>query len=181
MAAVLAQAAGWAGWAGVWLLCAVGMGLSLLTLSGTWLVLLAGVLARLLGPAGGEAFPGWATLAAFAGICVAVEAGEWCSSSWGIAKRGGSGAAGWMSLLGGIAGAVLGGIFIPVFVVGPLAGMLAGSFLGAFWVERRRLRRSGAATRIAMGAVWAQLAVLVLKVAATAGMIAWLAAGVAVF
>jgi len=174
--AVLAHAAEWAGWAGVWLLCAAGMGLSLLTISGTWLVLAAGVLARLLG--GG--FPGWGTLAAFGGVCVAVEAGEWYSSSWGITKRGGSGAAGWMSLLGGIAGAVLGGIFIPLAIVGPLAGMLAGSFLGAYAVERHRLRRNGAAAHVAMGAVWAQLGMLVLKVAATAGMIAWLVAGVAV-
>lgn len=83
-------------------------------------------------------------------------------------------------MLGGIAGAVLGGIFIPLAIVGPLAGMLAGSFLGAYAVERHRLRRNGAAAHVAMGAVWAQLGMLVLKVAATAGMIAWLVAGVAV-
>ena len=84
-------------------------------------------------------------------------------------RRGGSSAAGWAALGGGLAGMILGGL-LPVPLLGSLVGMLVGSYLCAYAVEKRRLRQSAPAARIARGAVWARLAVLFLKTAAALGM-----------
>jgi uncharacterized protein YqgC (DUF456 family) len=63
------------------------------------------------------------------------------------------------------------GSLIPVPLVGSLSGMLVGSFVCVYAVERRRLPEGGAAG-IAWGTVIARVAVLLLKVTVTLGMIA---------
>ena len=80
-------------------------------------------------------------------------------------------------LLGSLGGMILGSLLIPVPLLGGLIGMLAGSFTLVYWTEKRRLQRIDHAAHIATGAVLAGMAVLLLKVAATAGLILWLAGG----
>lgn len=161
-------------WTGVALLCLGGLLLAVFSISGTWLVLgAAGGAALLTGPG---AFPGWPTLLGMAAICAAVDITEWFAARWGVRRRGGSAAAGWLAILGSLGGAILGGMVFPV--LGSLVGMLAGSFALVYWVEKRRLQRVDAAAHIATGAVLAGMAVLVLKVAATAGLVLWLAIGI---
>ncbi len=160
-------------WTACALLCLGGLVLAVFSISGTWLVLGAAIGAALLtGP--GE-FPGWPALAGFFAVCAAVDVVEWFAASWGVRRRGGSAAAGWLALLGSLAGAILGGMVVPV--LGSLVGMLLGSFALVFLAERRRLRKTDRAAHIATGAVLAGIAVLLLKVAATAGLVLWLAAG----
>jgi uncharacterized protein YqgC (DUF456 family) len=77
------------------------------------------------------------------------------------------------ALVGGILGLLLGSI-IPVPLVGSLIGMLAGSFGLVYWVEQRRLSHSEQAAHIAWGSVLGRMAMLLLKVAVTLGMIVWL-------
>ena len=160
-------------WAACALLCLGGLALSVFSISGTWLVLGATIGAALL--TGPDQFPAWPALAGFFAVCAAVDVVEWFAASWGVRRRGGSAAAGWMALLGSLAGAILGGMVVPV--LGSLVGMLAGSFALVYWIEKRRLRKMEAAAHIATGAVLAGMSMLLLKVVATAGLILWLTAG----
>jgi hypothetical protein len=161
------------GYAVVVVLCLVGLILSCVSLSGTWVVLAGALLAKFL--SAGE-FPGWAALGVMAAVSVLVEVAEFFAGTWGVTRRGGSGLAGFMALVGGIAGLFLGAL-IPIPILGSLLGMTIGSFTLVFLVEQRRLRQKGAAAHIAWGAVLARMLMIMLKVAATLGMIAYLALG----
>jgi uncharacterized protein len=160
----------------VWLICAVGVCLSCLSISGTWLVVIATIIAAMLSGAG---FPGVGTILFFIYIAVMVEVGEVVAGAWGVKKRGGSGWAGFMAVVGGLLGLFLGS-FIPMPGLGSLLGMMAGSFVFVYLVEVRRLKKAGAAVHIATGAVIARVLVVLMKVVATLGMTAWLAIGLAV-
>ena len=190
-------------WTACALLCLGGLILAVFSISGTWLVLGAAIGAAFLsGP--GE-FPGWPALLAFGAVCAAVDIIEWFAAAWGVRRRGGSAAAGWMALLGyepkmamgpiigiggvdmlippsaltvllgSLAGAILGGMVVPV--LGSLVGMLLGSFALVYMAERRRLQRADQAAHVARGAVLAGISVLLLKVVATAALVLWLAIG----
>ena len=160
-------------WTACGLLCLGGLVLAAFSISGTWLVLGAALGAALL--TGPDQFPAWPTLLGMFAVCAGVDIVEWFAASYGVRRRGGSAAAGWLALLGSLAGAILGGMVVPV--LGSLAGMLAGSFALVYWFEKRRLKKSDHAAHIATGAVLAGMAMLLLKVVATAGLILWLAAG----
>lgn len=157
-------------------LCLVGLFLSCLSISGTWLVVLGTVLATFVS---GAEFPGFGTVLLFVYLAVLVEVAENVSGFWGVKKRGGSGWAGLAALVGGLAGAFLGSL-IPVPLVGTLLGMLAGSFGLVYLVELRRLRSHDPAMHIAVGAVLARMFVVLLKVIMTLAMSIWLFVGVAV-
>jgi uncharacterized protein YqgC (DUF456 family) len=160
-------------WTACALLCLGGLILAVFSISGTWLVLGAAIGAALLtGP--GE-FPGWPALLAFGAVCAAVDIIEWFAAAWGVRRRGGSAAAGWMALLGSLAGAILGGMIVPV--LGSLVGMLLGSFALVYLPDRRRLQRADQAAHVARGAVLAGISGLLLKILATAALVLWLAAG----
>ncbi len=161
------------GWLGVAALGLAGLGLSCLSLSGTWLVVLGTVLAAFLSGAG---FPGWGTVLGFIVLAGLVEVGEFFSSVWGVKKRGGSNWAGFAALAGGILGLFL-GAFIPIPLVGSLIGMMLGSFSLVYLVEKQRLKKDAPAVHIAFGAVVARVLVVLLKVGATLGMLAFLGFG----
>ena len=162
-----------AGFLWVWLMCAVGIAISCLGISGTWLVVGATVIAAMLS---GTGFPGLGTILFFVYLAVLVEVGEVVAGAWGVKKRGGSGWAGFMAVVGGLLGLFIGSVILPP-VIGSLLGMLAGSFALVYLVEVRRLRQSGAAAHIALGAVLARMLVILVKVLASLGMTAWLAFG----
>jgi len=156
-------------------ICLAGFVLSCLSLSGTWLVLVAtGFLSLVLWPD----FPGIATPVIFLLLCIGVEVLEAFAGAWGVQKRGGSKAAGWAALGGGFLGMVLGGMVIPV--LGNLLGMLLLSFSAAFLVERSNLKKTEHAAHIAWGAVLARVGVIFLKVGATVIMTAALFIGLAI-
>lgn len=155
------------------LLCVAGLALSLLTLSGTWLVALAAVLAM---PIPGKSFPGIGTVALFFLICAAVEGVEAVAGALGVRKRGGSALAGVLAIAGGLIGLVL-GTFIPIPVFGSILGMLAGSFVLVYLAEKQRLKHSRHAAHIAWGTVIGRIFVLFVKVTATLGLAVALWAG----
>lgn len=155
------------------LICLGGLIMSCLSLSGTWLVFAAtGLLAWLRWPD----FPGVVTLVVFLLLCIGVEILEAVAGAWGVQKRGGSKAAGWAALLGGLIGMVFGGMIIPV--IGNLIGMLLGSFGLAFWVEHARMKKADHAAHVAFGAVVARLGVIFVKVGITLAMITTLVIGI---
>lgn len=162
-----------AGVAAIVLLCVAGLVLSCLSISGTWLVAGAAILALALRPGG---FPGWWTVGAFLLVCGIVELLEAFAGVWGVQRRGGSRLAGLAAFVGGFLG-ILPGSLIPVPILGQLLGMLAGSFLLVFAAEALRLKKADRAAHIAWGTVIARAAVIMLKVVVTMGMIVVLAGG----
>ena len=159
----------------VWVMCLVGLLLSCLSISGTWMVVAATLLSMLLVHTG---FPGIGTLLLMIWIAICVEVVEYVAGVWGVKKRDGSNWSGLAALVGGMAGLIVGTI-IPIPVLGSLVGMTAGSFGLVYAVERYRLKRIEPAVHIALGTVAARFFVVLLKVGVTLGMMAWLAIGLA--
>jgi uncharacterized protein YqgC (DUF456 family) len=151
------------------LLCLIGIFLSVLAFSGTWMVLLAALITFF-----STDVPTPGTLILFALLCIATEVFEALSGWLGVQKRGGSRLAGLAALTGGLIGAVIGSGIFPI--IGTFLGMLAGSFALAFLIEWKRLKHHGQAATIAVGAVLARLGVMCLKTLMTLGMIVWLLA-----
>jgi len=152
------------------LLCAIGLILSALAFSGTWLVLLAALITKL-----SIGFPTLGTLIAFALLCIATEALEALAGFLGVQKRGGSRLAGGAAIFGGLLGAVIGSAIFPI--LGTLIGMLLGSFGLAYAAEALLAKKHAEAAHIALGAVWARLGVMLFKTVLTAGMSLWLLIG----
>ena len=159
------------------LLCFIGFVLSCLSLSGTWVVFGASLLVAW---SRWPDFPGIGTLMVFLLICISVEIVEAFAGAWGVQKRGGSKAAGWAALGGGLLGMLLGTVVIPIPIAGSLAGMMIGSFGCAFLVEHSKIKQADHAAHVATGAVLARLGVIFLKVGMTLLMSMILAIGVAV-
>jgi uncharacterized protein YqgC (DUF456 family) len=158
----------------VWLLCAVGVILSVLSISGTWLVLLASLILMLIR---GDAFPGWVTVAFFAVVCVVVEVLDTVAGSLGVKRTGGSKASVWAAFFAGIVGMFVGGALIPV--IGSVIGMLVFSFVVVYYIEKRDMEKTGGdAARVATATVVARVLVVLLKLIATFAMIIWLICGV---
>ena len=155
------------------LLCAGGVVLSCLSISGTWLVVAGTVLAAIMRRSG---FPGWWTVLVFVVIAVMVEIVEAVAGAFGVRRRGGSRFAGLVAVAGGILGLWL-GAFIPVPVFGSLVGMVVMSFILVFGVEAHRLRKVAKAAGIAWGTVVAHVFVVLLKVTVTVGMAVYLLVG----
>ncbi|MDA1043876.1 MAG: DUF456 domain-containing protein [Verrucomicrobia bacterium] len=147
------------------LLCLAGILMSMLSLSGSWLVVLAAVIATTLG----RSFPSLTVVLCFIAVAIILEIVECFAGAWGVTRRGGSRAGGVAAVVGSLAGLCL-GTFIPVPVIGSLLGMLLGGFGLVFMVEWNRLQRHGAAAHIAWGSVLARIAMIFLKVCATIGM-----------
>jgi uncharacterized protein YqgC (DUF456 family) len=160
----------------IWLLCLGGIGLSCLSISGTWLVAVGAVLALFV--KSGD-FPGWLTVVSFLLVSGGVEVFEAYAGAWGVTRRGGSKLAGLAAVVGGLLGMVLGGL-VPLPIVGSLLGMLVGSFALAYAVERSRLRCADQAANIAFGAVTARVLVILFKVCVTLAMAAFLLIGMIV-
>ncbi len=149
------------------LLCGLGILLSALSFSGTWVVLGSAVLTWY---SIGVPTPG--ILLVFLLICIATEVLEAIAGYHGVQKRGGSKLAGLAALLGGLLGMIAGSAVIPI--LGTFLGMLLGSFALAYLSEWLRLKHHETAAHIARGAVWARLRVMFLKTALTAAMSLWL-------
>lgn len=159
------------------LLCFIGFILSCLSLSGTWVVFGATLLVAW---KRWPAFPGISTLFIFLLLCIIAETAEAFAGAWGVQKRGGSKAAGWAAMGGGLLGMLIGTAVIPVPIVGSLAGMIIGSFSCAFLVEHAKMKRADHAAHVATGAVLARVGVIFLKVGMTLLMTLILAIGIAV-
>ncbi len=154
----------------IWVLCLTGILLSLFSLSGTWLVVGAAILAFFLP---GANAPGIWTVLSFLVLALLMEVLEWVAGAWGVIKRGGSRLGSLMALIGGVLGFFL-GFAIPIPLIGNFVGMLLLSFLLVFWVERQRLGDDRQAGHIALGAVLAQVYMVLVKTGAALGMSIWL-------
>ena len=124
----------------------VGLVLIPLALPGLWLQV--GAAAVLVATTG---YLGWGWVAVFAVLGVAGEVIEFLSGQWGARRFGGSRAAAWGALIGGLAGAFVGSI--PVPIVGAIVMSFVGTFAGAVVGEMWALRRIDTHVRVGFGAV----------------------------
>ncbi|MEO1583229.1 MAG: DUF456 family protein [Planctomycetota bacterium] len=113
----------WVGAIAVTVCAVLGTLLTLLTLPGTWLMLLVAIGGKLLLPE----LIGWPWLIAAGVLAVGGEVVEFGASAAG-AKAGGAGRPGAIgALVGGLAGGIIGTIVIPI----PIAGTIIGGVIGA--------------------------------------------------
>ncbi|MEM8757001.1 MAG: DUF456 domain-containing protein [Planctomycetota bacterium] len=154
-------------WAAVIILLIVGigaMGLTLVSLPGTWLLLLVSILCWWLVPGLADGPGGWWWVAGAAMFVLLAEGVEFFASVVG-AKAGGAGKHGaWGAFLGGLFGAIAGTLLIPIPIVGTVIGGVAGAGLLAAMMERGGGKKSWKdSTKAGTGAAAGKLFSTVLK------------------
>jgi uncharacterized protein YqgC (DUF456 family) len=143
----------------VTLFAVIGVGLTMLTLPGIWVAILAAALCQWWQ---GDLYSWW-TLGAAAIVGVVAEVADLGASAIGAAKVGGTRRGAIGSLIGAIVGAVLGSpIFFPL---GTVLGAAVGAGVGAIVMERHGGRKTWAeSVKIGGGAAAGRLAATVMKV-----------------
>ncbi len=138
----------------------LGVILTLCTLPGTWLMVLASLLMLLWQPGMFK----WYTIAGLAVLAIVAEVFELLSGAVGAKKFGGSRNAAWGAIGGGILGAILGTFLLPIPVVGTIVGAVAGAGGGAMIIERHMNSKSwNDAAKIGTGAAVGRLAAVIIK------------------
>lgn len=136
-----------------------GIALTVLSLPGTWLAVLAAALCKLWQP---DLFSWW-IIAAAGALAFLAEVVEFAASAVGTAKAGGSKRGGVGSVVGGLAGAIFGAPFF--FGLGAIPGAVLGAFVGALLAERAWAKRSWAeASRSGQGAAIGRFVATILRV-----------------
>jgi hypothetical protein len=116
----------------VFLLMAVGVFITPLTLPGTWVIAGAGVLYAFFGSFDGGATSSWWVLGWLLGLAVFGEVMELIVGTLGGKAVNVSNGALVSAFVGGMLGLFIG---VPIFLVGALIGLYLGAFLGAFVYE----------------------------------------------
>lgn len=139
-----------------------GLGCTLIGLPGNWLMVLAAIIYRLVGPtAESRLFISWYAIGAVVALALLGEAGEILAGALGVAKVGGSRRAVALALagsvLGGIAGLV---ITLPIpfgFLIGPIIFAGLGAFAGAVLGERSHGKDLDESLPVGHAAFWGRL------------------------
>lgn len=160
----IAQAIGdnWAyivGASGVTIISIVGIALTLLTLPGMWIAIVAAVGVQFWQPG----MFSWWTLGICIGFALLAELLEFFASAAGAAKGGASkkGAVG--AIVGSLVGAVVGSFFFPP--IGTVLGAVLGAGGAVIWVEMSLEKRGfGDATKAGTGAAAGRLLATFIKV-----------------
>lgn len=139
-----------------------------LGLPGTWLMLIAALVVRIVG---GADRISTGTLIAVALFALMGEALEFAVGVRYTRRYGGSRRAGWGAVAGGVLGALFG---VPVPVLGSVIGAFLGAFVGAYLAERTRKSDHGIATRVATGALIGRAVGSAIKTAFGLTIAAWL-------
>jgi hypothetical protein len=151
----------WQDWLTLGLACLAAMGgvvLTVLTLPGAWLVVLAGLGIAISRP---DMVSWWVVviLAVIAGLGEAIEA---AASAFGAAKAGASRHAAWASIGGSLVGAVLGIPILPP--LGSIVGGALGAAAAAVAVERWAMKKEWKAVgKVGAGAAIGRLAATIAK------------------
>lgn len=136
-----------------------GIGLTILTLPGTWLAVIVAALCTWWQPN----LMSWWVVAAALALAILAEVIEFAASAVGTAKAGGTKHGGIGSLIGGIAGAIFGAPFF--FGLGAIPGAVIGAFLGAVIGEKGIGKRSWAeSTKSGKGAAVGRLVATAFKI-----------------
>lgn len=136
----------------------LGVILTLVTLPGTWLMVLTTLLMLLWQPGMFK----WYTIASLAALALIAEGFEMLSGAVGAKKLGGSSNAAWGAVAGAIAGAILGTFVMPI--IGTIVGAVLGAGGGAMLIERQLNKKSwNDAAKIGTGAAVGRLVAVVVK------------------
>lgn len=163
------------------LVVALGWLLSLAGISGTWVILAAGV--------GLDVFSDWSwdfvvTTILVALLCALAEAIEFGAGLLGAKAFGGSRAAQVGAFLGTLGGGLAGSALIPIPLIGTVIGVIAGGFVGALLGEMRHQRARqqageegeqsvSAGIKAGTGVMVAKILSIAMKAALSTLMIAW--------
>jgi hypothetical protein len=147
------------------LLCLVGVALTLLTLPGTWLMVVAAL--------GLQAYaPGtfsWWVIGAVIGLAALGELVEFLASAAGAKTGGGSNRSMLGATAGSLIGAVLGAPFL--FPLGTIAGGVVGAGAGAVLTEKMWVRRTwGESAKAGGGAAIGRFIATIAKTACAVSM-----------
>jgi uncharacterized protein len=158
---------GWQHWTAIavtTLAGVLGTALTMLTLPGTWLMLLVAVGLQLWLPG----LYSWWTLGVAGSVALLGEVVEFGASAMGAAKGGASKRGALGAMIGAVVGAIVGSPFF--FPLGTLAGGALGAAVGTLTAERAWAKRDWtAASKAAGGAAAGRLVATVLKTAIAGG------------
>lgn len=148
----------------------IGWLLTLFSLPGNWLAVIALALFAGLMPGAAEWGISWTVVVAALIVAVVGEVIELAAGAMGAARYGGSKRGAVLAVIGSMIGAVLGAsLGVPIPIVGPLAGVVLGASLGAFCGavlgEFWKGRPAGQAWQVGQGAFWGRLAGSLAKIA----------------
>src|SRR5262245_43829261 len=116
----------------LFLLLALGWGLTLFSLPGNWLIVAAAAAYAFLTPDGNEPLIGWTTVAVLAGLATLAEVLEFAAGAVGASRAGGSKRGALLAIVGAVVGSAAGAVIgLPIPVVGSIAGVLLFASLGA--------------------------------------------------
>ncbi|MFA6045356.1 MAG: DUF456 domain-containing protein [Phycisphaerales bacterium] len=130
----------WAHWGAATILTVVslaGIVLTLLTLPGTWLIVLGALLIKLWQPG----LLSWWVIGIAVGLAAFAELVEFGASALGAAKGGASKRGALGAVVGSVVGAIVGSLF-PLFPISTIAGGVLGAGLGTFLVEKGVVART---------------------------------------
>lgn len=151
----------------------MGIGLTLVTLPGAWLMLATAVVCNLWQPG----MFNWWTLGIGAGIALLAEILEFAASAVGAKKTGGSRSGAVGSIIGAVIGAIAGTAFLPP--IGTIAGAVVGAGAGALIAERGIASKNWTdSAKVAGGAAAGRLVATILKTGAAAIIATMLIVGV---
>ncbi len=152
----------------------LGVGLTLFTLPGNFVILLAAVVYGFY-----EGFSRFDAgfLFALAGLFVLGEAVEFVAGMLGAKRQNASARAVLATLAGGVAGALAGSVVLPV--LGTVAGAVVGAFVLSYAAEYSKTGDREKSARVARGAAAGLLAGTLFKLAVAVGMAAALVARLA--
>jgi len=153
----------------------VAIVLSVIGISGTWVVIASMIIFKILEQ---SVFPSWWLILFFTGVAGFVELIEFISGKLGVKKYGGSKKAETAGLISGIIGGLFGGFLVPIPIVGSLIGMLIISFIGVYYFEYKEIRDRSKAAYVAWGSVVGRVFVVVLKLFTTLVMFVWTLIGI---
>lgn len=158
----------------VGLVAVVGIALAMAGLPGTWLIVLAAMIAELWR---GDLF-GWWAIGIGLGLAAIAELIEFIAGAAG-AKSAGGGKRSWVgAIIGALVGAVMGTPIAPV--LGTILGGVFGAGLGAALAEWTRNGRSfGDVLRVGQGAAMGRAIAIIAKTLCALGIVVALAAGLA--
>jgi uncharacterized protein YqgC (DUF456 family) len=150
--------------------------LTLFSLPGNWLIIVALALFTQFVPDANSWHVTWTLVAIEAGLAILAEGLELVAGALGAHRHGGSKRGAVLALVGSLAGAMVGATLgLPIPVVGPVAGVIlgasCGALVGAMLGETWKGRDWGDRWQIGQGAFWGRLFGSIAKLALSSLMV----------